>query len=149
MLKGLRVLGIVAFLLCLGWNANAQSEEEVYMFVEDQPSFPGGEDEMRKFISRNVEYPKEARESGIVGTVYIQFIVEKDGTLTNIKVIRGVHESLNQEALRVIKLMPKWKPGKQRGKAVRTQFTIPLKFSLNGGGSFKELKPKRWWQFWK
>lgn len=103
---------------------------EIFTIAEVMPSFPGGQDKMMAFISKNVLYPELAREMGIEGTVYLRFVVEADGRITSIKVMRGVHKLLDDEAMRVIKAMPQWEPGTQRGKAVRTQMTIPVKFRL-------------------
>lgn len=104
--------------------------DEIIMFVpsEDMPVFPGN---VQKWISRNVKYPQLAQDNGIEGKVYVQFVVERDGSISNIKVVRGVDASLDKEAIRVISDMPKWKPGKQRGKAVRVSFTMPIAFQLN------------------
>lgn len=104
-------------------------ESEVFVVVEDMPSFPGGN--VQKWISKNVKYPVLAMENGIQGKVYIQFVIEKDGSITDVKVIRGVDASLDKEAVRVVQAMPKWKPGKQRGKAVRVSYTLPINFQLS------------------
>ena len=92
-------------------------DTEVFVVVEDMPSFPGGN--VQKWIAKNVKYPVLAMENGIQGKVYIQFVIERDGSITDVKVLRGVDASLDKEAVRVVKAMPKWKPGKQRGKPVR------------------------------
>lgn len=104
-------------------------EAEVFVVVEDTPSFPGGN--VQKWISKNVKYPVLAMENGIQGKVYIQFVIEKDGSITDVKVVRGVDASLDKEAVRVVKAMPKWKPGKQRGKPVRVSYTLPINFQLS------------------
>lgn len=104
-------------------------ETEVFVVVEDMPSFPGGN--VQKWIGKNVKYPVLAMENGIQGKVYIQFVIEKDGSITDVKVIRGVDASLDKEAIRVVQSMPKWKPGKQRGKAVRVSYTLPINFQLS------------------
>lgn len=100
-----------------------------FVVVEKMPEFPG-EKSIQKWIHENVKYPEIALENGIQGKVYVKFIIEKDGTVTEPKVIKGVDTSLDKEAIRVIQSMPKWKPGKQRGKTVRVSFTIPINFSL-------------------
>lgn len=114
-----------------------EQEEEVeeytpFVVVEQMPSFgPGGIDEFRNnYISKNLKYPDVAAENGIQGRVYINFVVEPDGRVTNVKVVRGVDPSLDKEAVRVVSSSPKWKPGMQRGKPVRVQFTIPIIFVL-------------------
>lgn len=102
----------------------------VHMVCEEMPEFPGGMMECMKFLSKNVKYPAEAHEKGIEGRVIVQFIVEKDGSITNAKVVRGIHPSLDAEALRITNAMPKWKPGKQKGEVVSVKFTIPISFKL-------------------
>jgi protein TonB len=105
-------------------------EAEIFTVVEELPEFPGGDEARQKFLKDNLEYPRIARETGLEGRVQIGFVVEPDGRLTNFKVLRGRAPSLDEEALRVAKLMPKWKAGKQRGKAVRVQYQMPITFTL-------------------
>jgi protein TonB len=107
-------------------------EEQVFQMVEQMPEFPGGEKEMRSFINSNVKYPQMARESGIEGTVYLNFICEKDGNITNVKVLRGIGGGCDEEAIKVVKSMPKWNAGKQNGMPVRVSFNLPIKFTLQG-----------------
>ncbi len=107
------------------------SEEKPYTIVEQMPEFPGGEEEMRKFLAKNVTYPVVAQENGISGTVFVAFVVGPDGTITKARVIRGFDKYCEEEALRVIRTMPHWKPGRQNGKPVFVQFTVPIKFTLN------------------
>lgn len=104
--------------------------DEIVPFLpsEDMPIFPGN---VQKWIAKNVKYPAIAAENGIEGKVYIQFVIERNGTVTNIKVVRSVDASLDKEAVRVISEMPKWKPGKQRGIPVRVAYTLPIAFQLN------------------
>lgn len=104
----------------------------IFPVVEFMPEFPGGAVELMNYISRNVRYPAEALAAGIEGRVTTVFIVEKDGTLSNIRVLRGVEPSLDTEALRVIHSMPVWKPGRQGDKPVRSRFTVPVRFSIQG-----------------
>ncbi|MCF8303385.1 MAG: energy transducer TonB [Bacteroidales bacterium] len=106
-------------------------EEEIFTVVEQQPSFPGGERARMKYLQENIEYPQMARESGIQGTVYVTFVVEKNGDVTNVEVLRGIGGGCDKEAIRVVKNMPKWNPGKQRGKPVRVQFNMPIRFTLH------------------
>lgn len=106
-------------------------DDEVFVIVEEMPQFPGGEKGLRDFISKNVTYPPTAAKNGVQGKVYVQFIIEKDGSIGNAKVIRGVDPQLDKEALRIVKLLPSFKPGKQRGKLVRVSYTIPINFVLN------------------
>lgn len=105
-------------------------EEEIFTIVEDMPEFPGGVKALYKFLGDNVSYPQAAKANGISGKVFVNFTVEKDGSITSVKVIRGVHELLDKEAIRVVKSFPKWKPGKQRGKSVRVSYNIPISFVL-------------------
>ena len=104
--------------------------EEIFVVVEEQPEFPGGNAAMMKFLSDNIKYPIIAQENGIQGRVITNFVVERDGSITDVQVVRGVDPSLDKEAIRVIQSMPKWKAGKQRGSAVRVRFTLPVVFRL-------------------
>ena len=114
------------------WEA-ADKEDVVYKVVEQMPEFPGGEKALRAFLTENVKYPSIAKENGIYGRVICQFIVEKDGSISNVRAAKSSGEiSLDREAIRVIKSMPKWKPGRQRNKPVRARFTMPINFSLDG-----------------
>lgn len=105
-------------------------EEEIFVVVEESPEFPGGEEARLKFLHDNIAYPRIARDAGVEGRVIVGFVVEPDGRISNVKIIRGKVQSLDEEALRVTKMMPRWKPGKQRGKSVRVQFTMPITFLL-------------------
>lgn len=104
--------------------------EEVFLVVEESPEFPGGQKALMKYFSDNVRYPVVAAENGIQGRVICQFTVWKDGTIRDIVVLKGVDKSLDKEAIRLIENMPKWNPGKQRGKAVSCKFTVPVSFRL-------------------
>ena len=108
-----------------------ESDEEFFMVVENMPEFPGGDLGLMKYIQKNVKYPPIAKEYNITGKVYVSFIVDKSGSVTDVKIAKGVDKSLDAEAVRVVKSLPKYKPGKQRGKAVRVMFTIPINFTLN------------------
>ena len=105
-------------------------EQEIFKIVEEMPSFPGGEQKLMKYVSDNVKYPQIARETGIQGRVFVNFVVEPDGSVSNVSVLRGIGGGCDEEAMRVVKNMPKWKPGKQRGKAVRMQYMLPINFTL-------------------
>jgi TonB family protein len=105
-------------------------QDTIFTVVEKMPMFPGGEDARVKYMVENIKYPDEARNKGITGVVFVTFVVEKEGKITSVKVIRGIGGGCDEEAVRVIKNMPNWEPGKQKGEAVRTQFNIPIKFSL-------------------
>lgn len=108
-----------------------EPEEVIFVVVETMPEFPGGQQALFKYLSENVKYPVIAQENGIQGRVICQFVVNKDGSIVDVEVVRsGGDASLDKEAVRVIKSMPKWKPGKQRGKAVRVKYTVPVNFKL-------------------
>ena len=105
-------------------------EQEIFQIVEEMPSFPGGEGELLKYVATHIKYPQIARETGIQGRVFVGFVVEPDGSVSNVKILRGIGGGCDEEAVRVIKSLPKWKPGKQRGKAVRVSYQIPVLFKL-------------------
>ena len=108
-----------------------EEEEVIFMVVETMPEFPGGQQALFKYLGDNVKYPVIAQENGIQGRVICQFVVNKDGSIVDVVVVRSSGEpSLDKEALRVINSMPKWKPGKQRGKPVRVKYTVPVNFRL-------------------
>lgn len=109
-----------------------EDNSEVFVVVEEQPSFPGGNEAMMQFLADNIKYPKEAQEKGTEGRVIVNFVVEKDGRLSDFNVVRGVDPLLDSEALRVLKSMPNWTPGKQREEIVRVRFTLPVVFRLKG-----------------
>ena len=106
-------------------------EEEIFTVVEVQPQFPGGEDSLYNFIYSNLRYPQVAKDNSIEGRVFLRFVVEKDGSITNVRILRDIGGGCGQEAKRVVKMMPKWIPGKQNGKPVRVQFNMPITFKLN------------------
>ena len=108
----------------------SKSTDEVFVVVEKQPEFPGGVSKLMTYLSDNISYPKEAIEKNIQGRVTCDFIVEKDGSISNVKVVRGIDTYLDKEAVRVIESMPNWNPGKQRGQAVRVRYTLPVVFKL-------------------
>ena len=105
-------------------------EQEIFQIVEEMPAFPGGEAKLMEYVGKNIKYPQIARETGIQGRVFIGFVVEPDGSVSNVKLLRGIGGGCDEEAMRVVKSMPKWKPGKQRGKAVRVSYQIPVFFKL-------------------
>ena len=112
-------------------NTENTIEDKVFDVVEEMPSFPGGQGAMMSFIASNLQYPEEAQKNGVQGRVIVEFIVEKDGAITNVRATRSVEPSLDDEAIRVVKSMPKWKPGKQNGAVVRVRYTVPVVFRLN------------------
>ena len=105
-------------------------EQEIFKIVEEMPAFPGGEAKLMEYVAKNVKYPQIARETGVQGRVYVNFVVEPDGSVSNVSVLRGIGGGCDEEAVRVVKNMPKWKPGKQRGKAVRVSYMLPVNFKL-------------------
>ena len=129
---------LIAF-VAASWATVAQNEstatvgEEVFTVVEQDPEFPGGMDALVQFLGSNVRYPQDARDEGVEGRVFVTFVVERDGSVSNVRVVRDPDPKgrLGQEAVRVVKAMPKWKPGRQRGKKVRVQFNLPIQFQLN------------------
>ena len=115
-----------------GGSSGNSEDGEIFQVVEEQPLFPGGMQEMMKFLQQNIKYPKEAQEQGKQGRVIVQFVVNKDGSIVNDSIVRSVDPLLDAEALRVVRSMPNWTPGKQKGKPVRVRFTLPVTFHLNG-----------------
>ena len=107
-----------------------EKEEEIFQVVEAMPEFPGGMAELMKYLQKSIKYPSISQENGVQGRVIVQFVVNKDGSIVDPVVIRSVDPYLDKEALRVVKAMPKWKPGEQRGKTVRVKFTLPVQFRL-------------------
>jgi len=106
-------------------------EHDVYQIVEQMPEFPNGQETLMQYIAEQVKYPAEAKKAGAQGRVFIGFIVEPDGSLSDFKVLRGIGYGCDEEALRVAKSMPKWQPGMQRGKAVRVKYLVPVNFKLD------------------
>lgn len=104
--------------------------DPVYIDVEQKPEFPGGDKELFKYVQATIKYPTEAYEQKIEGRVIVQFVVEKDGSISDVKVVRKIHPLLDAEAVRVIENMPKWEPGTQRGKIVRVRYILPISFKI-------------------
>lgn len=111
-------------------EAEEVEDDEIFTVVEDDPQFPGGNEELHRYLSEEIEYPRVAREAGLEGRVFVSFVVEPDGSITNVEVREGVSEELNEEAKRVVRSMPKWEPGKQRDQAVRVSVNLPINFRL-------------------
>lgn len=105
-------------------------DDTVFLVVEKMPEFPGGEPALYKFIRDNVAYPKAAKEAGIQGTVYVGFVIEKDGSISSLTIQRSPSDLLSEESVRVMSLMPRWSPGEQRGKPVRVSYSLPFKYTL-------------------
>jgi TonB family protein len=111
-------------------NQEKDSEELIFTVVEQMPEYPGGQEKMLEFLSENLKYPDSAKESGIQGSVYVSFEVRKDGRISDVKVLKGIGGGCDEEAIRLVNLMPHWKPGRQNGKTVKTRFTMPVNFKL-------------------
>lgn len=105
-------------------------EDEIFVAVEQQAEFPGGQGALMKFLSNNIRYPESAQQNDIQGRVIVKFVVEKDGSIGNVTVVKGVDRDLDREAIRVVKKMPRWQPGKNNGVAVRSYFNLPVTFRL-------------------
>jgi len=103
-----------------------------FVIVEKMPAFPGGDEARMRFLQENIIYPAEARTKGYQGTVYVTFVVDPDGQITDVRVLKGVHESIDAEAVRVVSMMPNWEPGIVKDEPVRVQFTMPISFTLQG-----------------
>ena len=121
-------------------TSKAEEQGEVFQVVEEQPMFPGGMDELMKYLQKEIKYPKEALEQGKQGRVIVQFVVNKDGSISNDTIVRSVDPFLDAEALRIIRSMPNWTPGKQRGEPVRVRFTLPVTFRLDGGAASQPVQ---------
>ena len=130
----LTTLSVLAILFMANTTTMAQDKkvanDKVYEKVEVMPEFPGGEQAMMDFVAKNVVYPQEARDKEISGRVMVGFIVEKDGGISDAKVVKGIGGGCDEEAVRVVNAMPKWKPGKQKSKPVRVSFMMPFNFKL-------------------
>jgi protein TonB len=105
-------------------------KQKIFDICEKMPQFKGGMDELKRFLTKNLRYPEPAKVNGISGKVYIQFVVDQSGEITNVKVLRGLDNSCDQESIRVVNLMPKWNPGMQNGTPVSVYFTLPITFAL-------------------
>jgi protein TonB len=105
-------------------------EPDIFTVVEEMPSFPGGEEALFQYLAEAIKYPPLARDAGIKGKVYVSFVVKEDGSVKDVKVLRGIGGGCDEEALRVVHKMPRWNPGRQRGKAVSVQYTLHLRFVL-------------------
>lgn len=129
---------IIALITLLGFSVSkAQTtntgEDKIYSFVslENPPLYPNGIAEFYKFLGENIKYPEQAKENKIQGNVFVSFVVEKSGTISNVKVVKGLGYGTDEEALRVLALSPNWEPGLKDGQPVRVKYNLPIKFSLN------------------
>lgn len=121
----------ITILQAVGDDSTVSDKEKVYQVVEQQPSFPGGREELFKYLAYNVRYPIDAAKNKIEGRVLVTFVVEHDGSISNVNVANSVYPSLDKESIRVVSGMPKWIPGKANGKTIRVKYTIPITFRLN------------------
>ncbi|MBN1820527.1 MAG: energy transducer TonB [Prolixibacteraceae bacterium] len=124
---------LVLLILFAGYGLKAQEpvEKQVYKLVEETPEFSGGMKALQEFVLQNIQYPEIAKRDSITGIVYVQFVINQIGKVSNVEIKKGVHPLLDEEALRVVKMLPAWKPGKVRGKQVDVEFILPVKFELN------------------
>ena len=120
--------------------AQVEDNDTIFNIVEEMPKFPGGEQAMMEYIAKNVKYPKDAKDKNQSGKVFVSFVVEKDGSVTEVKVLKGVCESIDNESVRVVKSMPNWKPGKQKGEPVRVSYCLPITFKLGDGQTATPVK---------
>ena len=138
-MKTLKNILASALLIILPAFSFAQTQQDILLSEEPgvmvtsekMPEYPGGQEAMMKFLSKNIQYPASALENNKQGVVYVQFVVDIDGSITNTKVIRGFDADCDAEALRVVNLMPNWTPGEQDGKKVKVRFNLPIRFALN------------------
>lgn len=125
------ILIVLSITLCqISFGQYEKEQEDIFVLANPEPQFPGGDEALVQFLKDNTVYPPAALEAEIQGKVYIQFVVEKDGSLTDIEVVKGAHELLDKEALRVVKSMPNWIPGELEGEKVRVRFVVPIFFKL-------------------
>ena len=129
--KVAKVLARVSKTIPIDVSVEGEEHEEVFLIVEHMPEFPGGDIALRKFIAENIKYPEEAKAKKIQGKVFVQFVIDKEGNVVSPKIARGADPLLDAEAIRVVKSLPKWEPGSQRGKPVNVSFTYPVTFSLD------------------
>ena len=128
------ILSISLILLIASCNLFKKKEKvdvnKVYTVVDVQPQFPGGEEAMFQYLGKNIKYPPKAKEAGVQGKVYVQFIVERDGSISTVKVIRGIGSGCDEVAIKAVENMPKWSPGEIKKQKVRTRFVLPISYTL-------------------
>ena len=130
-MKKLILLVALALFCCTSAMAQTVVEDDaIFVVAENAPEFPGGEDSLYAYIARNIKYPEAAKKEKIEGRVFVTFVIEKDGQVSSAKILRDIGGGCGEEAIRVVKNMPKWKPGTQRGNPVRFQFNLPVSFML-------------------
>lgn len=137
----IKLITILILLQGIAWGQSdsnkvaAPAKLPVYTYVEQMPQFPNGQDAMMRYLGESMKYPKDAREKDIQGKVFITFVVNEEGKITDAKVLRGIGGGCDEEALRVIKAMPPWTPGKQNGRSVPVQYNLPINFKLTDDGT--------------
>ena len=122
------IMFFMAFVSVNAYSQSDDSDNSVYAMVDERAQFPGGQNEMLKYLQENLQYPEAAKANNVHGRVFVKFIVERDGSLSDIQIFRGLGSGCDEEAIRLIQSMPKWKPGKNKGKEVRTSMTVPVNF---------------------
>lgn len=122
---------VKSIMMPIDGNSELVDTDKIYEQVEEMPSFPGGSNALLSFIAANLKYPVVSQENGIQGRVIVKFVVDKDGRITDVEITRSVDPTLDKEAMRIVKAMPKWKPGKLKGNCVRVKYTIPIVFGLS------------------
>jgi TonB family protein len=135
------IVFLLNVILCQAQTKENKSKDGVYFIVEEMPVYPGGDEALRNDIATNITYPEEAKKAGIQGKVFVTFVVDELGKVTNSKIARGVDPALDKESLRVMNDLKTWKPGMEKGKAVKVSYTIPINFAL-GDESKTEKEPK-------
>ena len=133
-----------ALVLLEGLSTDKPDNDTVFSICEVMPEYPGGAEAMMKYLSENIKYPEEAKDKGYCGRVFIQFVIEKDGSVSDVKVMRSIHPLLDNESVRVVKAMPKWKPGLQKGKPVRVNYILPINFKLDDKAKHNGLEETSW-----
>jgi protein TonB len=128
------LIGFMLFLVACGdgstSNSSNPNQEEILTNAEEMPEFKGGSQKLIEYISKNVRYPANARDMEMEGNVQVSFVVDKDGSIKDAEIVKGVYSEINDEAIRVVESMPKWKPGKNKGKKVAVQLILPIRFEL-------------------
>ena len=140
-----RLISLSAIIFCSIFTISAQennTNDSVYSFVDKQAEFTGGEKELVRWVNQHINYPFFAMENGIQGKVLVKFTIEKDGSISDITVVKSVHKSLDDEAIRLVKLMPKWQPATNNEEVVRSNFTMPFTFVLKDGSTKTDKKRK-------
>lgn len=125
------IVFLLSTVLCQAQKKENKSNDGVFFIVEEMPEYPGGDEALRSDLAANIKYPDEAKKAGIQGKVYVTFVVDEQGNVTKAKIARGVDSSLDKESLRIVNELTKtWKPGKEKGKAVKVAYTIPINYAL-------------------